>query len=56
MKTLFFLQPSHTFSVTKHNHTTKYNHKTYRKHRGQWFLRSALHFLPIGVETRISTP
>ncbi|CBI34013.3 unnamed protein product, partial [Vitis vinifera] len=41
--------------MTKHNHTTKYNHKTYRKHRGQWFLRSALHFLPIGVEARIST-
>ena len=56
MKTLFFLQLSYTFSMTKHNHTTKYNHKTYRKHRGQWSLRSAFHFLPIGVEARISTP
>ena len=51
-----FFQFSHTFSVTKHNHTTKYNHKTYRKHQGQWSLRFALHFLHIGVEARISIP
>ena len=49
-----FFQLYHTFSVTKHNHTTKYNHKTYRKDNG--CLRSAFHFLSIGVDVRSSTP
>ena len=30
--------------------------KLTEKHWGQWSLRSVLHFLPIGVEARISTP
>ena len=51
-----FFQLSHTFSVTKHNHTTKNNHKTYRKNQRQWSLKSPLQFLPTGVEVRISPP
>ena len=51
----------YTFLAAKQNHN-KPNHKKkkknenfYRKNRGQWSLRSTLHFLPIGIEARIST-
>ena len=56
MKTLFFFK----FPTLSRwpNITTPLNiiTKLTKKHRGQWFLRPALHFLPIGVEVRISTP